>query len=47
VKIDTIGELIADGLAVTRIKRVDRTVIEILRVKITDAGRQTLGLRLL
>ena len=42
VRIDTIGELIAAGLAVTTIKRVGRTAIDITRVKITEAGRRAL-----
>jgi hypothetical protein len=40
VKIDTIDELIAAGLAVTRMERVGRSAIEITRVKITEAGRR-------
>ena len=42
VKIDTIGELIAAGLAVTSIQRVGRSAIEIKRVKITEAERRAL-----
>ena len=42
VRIDTIGELIAAGLAVASIKHVGRTAIEITRVKITEAGRRAL-----
>ena len=42
VRIDTICELIAAGLAVTSIKRVGRTAIDITRVKITEAGRRAL-----
>jgi hypothetical protein len=42
VKIDTIGVLIAAGLAVTSIERVGRSAIEITRVKITEVGRRAL-----
>ena len=42
VKIDTIGELIAAGLAVTSIERVGRSAIVITREKITEAGRRAL-----
>jgi hypothetical protein len=42
VRIDTIGELIAAGLAVASIKHVGRTAIEITRAKITEAGRRAL-----
>jgi hypothetical protein len=47
VKIGTIDVLIAAGFAVTTIERIGSTAIEITRVKITEAGRQALGLRLL
>jgi hypothetical protein len=47
VKIDTIDKLMAAGLAVTSIELIGSTAIEITRVKITEAGRQALGLRLL
>jgi hypothetical protein len=42
VEVDTIEELIAAGLATTIIERVGRRVIEITRVKITEAGRRAL-----
>jgi len=42
VRIGTIDELIAAGLAVTSIERIGRTAIEITRVKITEAGRRAL-----
>ena len=42
VKIDTIGELIAAGLAATSIERVGRSAIGITRVRITEAGRRAL-----
>ena len=40
VEVDTINELIAAGLATAIIERVGRRVIEITRVKITEAGRR-------
>jgi hypothetical protein len=42
VKVETIGELIAAGLAITSIERVGRGAIQITRVKITDAGLRVL-----
>jgi hypothetical protein len=42
VKIDTIGEPIAAGLAVTSNERVGRSTIEITRVKIPEGERQAL-----
>ena len=42
VKIETINELIADGFATASTRRVRNGVIEIKRVKVTEAGRQVL-----
>ena len=42
VKIETIDELIADGLATANTERVGSGAIEIKRVKITEAGRRAL-----
>ena len=42
VKIKTIDELIAAGLATVSIEQVGRGNIEVTRVKITEAGRRAL-----
>jgi len=42
VKIETIDELIADGLATANTERAGSGAIEIKRVKITEAGRRAL-----
>ena len=42
VKIETIDELIADGLATANTERVGSGAIEIKRVKITEVGRRAL-----
>jgi hypothetical protein len=42
VKVETIDELIAAGLATAIIERVGRSAIEIKRVRITEAGRRAL-----
>ena len=42
VKVKTIDELIADGLATAKTEHVVNGAIEIRRVKITEAGRRAL-----
>ena len=42
VKVETIDEVIANGLATASVERVGRGAIEITRVKITEAGRRAL-----
>ena len=46
VKVKTIDELTAAGLATVSIEHIGRGSIEVMRVKITEAGRRALFIEL-